>query len=243
MTEPDTKPLRGLKTWERLNTKIYNHYRELVASYMWRIGAVEINLTEPFKLASGNHSPIYMNCRKLISSPEFRSVFAAAAQTIRRGHGLRFDAVAGGETAGIPFAAFLAQTFDLPMLYVRKTSKTHGLAGNVEGMSDELSTRANVLLVEDLITDAGSKLAFIESLDNVGFTITDTLVVCDRQQGGGEALREEGIELHSMTNICHVIDTGDEAGFLNTSESLEVRSYLLHPESWHGERDLPYNTP
>ena len=101
---------------------------ELVAKMLWEIKAVHFNATDPYKLASGMMSPVYIDCRKLISYPRIRSaVMDFAAATILSEAGFeQFDCIAGGETAGIPFAAMLAERLALPMIYVRKAPKGHG---------------------------------------------------------------------------------------------------------------------
>ena len=172
--------------------------RRVVALQLWQLGAVKVNLKEPFKLVSGNYSPIYINCRQLISAPAFADLFAAAARVICEQRGIAFDVVAGGETAGIPFAAFVARSFGRPMIYVRKETKAHGIASRIEGL---LPPTANVLLVEDLITDAGSKLSFIDAIRQAGGVVKDVLVVFDRLQGGKNALGEQGIRLHAVTDM------------------------------------------
>ena len=90
---------------------------ELVARMLWEIGAVHFRADDPYKLASGMASPVYIDCRKLISYPRIRSaVMDFAAATIMRSAGFeKIDVVAGGETAGIPFAALLADRLGLPM--------------------------------------------------------------------------------------------------------------------------------
>ena len=126
--------------------------REAIALYLWELEAVRVQPDEPFRLASGNHSPIYVNCRRVISEPGFMQLFRAAGLLICQRRDIAVDVVAGGETAGIPFAAYLAQALAAPMVYVRKRAKGYGMAGRVEG---EAPAGSRVLLVEDLITDGG----------------------------------------------------------------------------------------
>ena len=149
--------------------------REAAALVLWELGAVKVSSGEPFRLASGNSSPIYVNCRRLISEPGFMELFVAASRRLTRAMP---DVVAGGETAGIPFAAYLASAFSVPMVYVRKKAKGYGLASRVEGY---LEAGAEVLLVEDLITDGGSKLGFLDAIAQAGAEISDVLVLFDRQ--------------------------------------------------------------
>ncbi len=128
---------------------------ELVAKMLWEIKAVHFNAAQPYKFASGMASPVYIDCRKLLSFPRVRStVMDFAASVVLRDAGFeQFDCVAGGETAGIPFAALLADRLSLPMIYVRKQPKGHGRNAQIEGNMPE---GARVLVIEDLTTAGGS---------------------------------------------------------------------------------------
>ena len=143
---------------------------ELVARMLWEIGAVHFRADDPYKLASGMASPVYIDCRKLISYPRIRSaVMDFAAATIMRSAGFeKIDVVAGGETAGIPFAALLADRLGLPMIYVRKKPKGHGRNAQIEGHMPE---GARVLVIEDLTTAGGSMFTFIDAIRAAGGTV------------------------------------------------------------------------
>ena len=121
----------------------------LTARMLLEIKAVHFRRDEPYKLTSGLASPVYIDCRKLISYPAVRAALMdfACAKLLRDAGFARFDAVAGGETAGIPFAAWIAERMGLPMLYVRKKPKGFGRDAQIEGAMAE---GARILLVEDL---------------------------------------------------------------------------------------------
>lgn len=220
-----------------LTKEILNSIGRAAALQLWQLGAVKVNLDQPFKLTSGNFSPIYMDCRQLISSVAFADLFAAATRMICEAENVQFEVVAGGETAGIPFAALLARSFGKPMVYVRKTAKEHGITSLVEGA---LCSGARVLLVEDLITDAGSKLHFVSGITAVGAIVEDVLVAFDRQQGGREALKERGIRLHAVTDMSAALDAAGSSGVLAPNELGAVREYLRSPQQWHEKRNLPF---
>ena len=208
---------------ERIAEQIVTQMRRLVALQLWQVGAVKVNLTEPFKLVSGNYSPIYVNCRQLISSAAFVDLFVAGARLICEHHAVEFDVVAGGETAGIPYAAFVARAFGRPMIYVRKAAKAHGVSSRIEGT---LHPDSRVLLVEDLITDAGSKMSFVQAIRDAGAMVQDVLVVFDRLQGGKEALAQEGIRLHAVTDMDIALREAEAAGLLSADDLRSVREYL-----------------
>ncbi|MBT6291399.1 MAG: orotate phosphoribosyltransferase, partial [Rhodospirillaceae bacterium] len=118
------------------------------------IGAVNFRPSEPYVLTAGWASPVYIDCRKLIAYlAQRRRVIELGVELIERDIGAAaIDLVAGGETAGIPYAAWISESMDRPMLYVRKQPKGFGRNAQIEG---DLEDGKRVLLVEDLATDGG----------------------------------------------------------------------------------------
>ena len=220
-----------------LGEQILNRMREIGALLLWDTGAVKVNLEQPFRLVSGNYSPIYINCREVISDPTFMRIFTAFAGALCRYRQIRMDVVAGGETAGIPLAAFLAQSLSLPMAYVRKETKGHGIASLVEGV---IRKSERVLLVEDLITDAGSKISFIDAIHTSGGIVEDVLVIFDREQGGREALEKIGVRLHAITDMTTTLEVARTERFLEENEFESVRLYLQDPSQWLHKRGLNF---
>ncbi|HEX9735037.1 MAG TPA: orotate phosphoribosyltransferase [Thermoanaerobaculia bacterium] len=211
--------------------------REAATLLLWRYGAVQVRPDDPFHLASGNASPLYVNCRRTISEPAFMAVFVAAARLIWERAVIDADAVAGGETAGVPYAAYLAAALSRPLVYVRKKPKGYGTGARLEG---HLEPGSRVLLVEDLITDGGSKLGFLDALAEAGATVRHALVLFDRQQGGEATLAARGVELLSVTDLETTLRAGEEAGLLTAEARRSVDAYLRDPAAWHGERGLAF---
>ena len=148
----------------------------LTARALLEIKAVHFNAETPFTLASGLPSPTYIDCRKLISYPRIRAVLMDfLTVTVMRNAGFEsFDNIAGGETAGIPFAALVAERMALPMTYVRKKPKGYGRNARIEGV---MTPGQRVLLVEDLTTDGGSKLSFVDAIRETGAACAHTAVI------------------------------------------------------------------
>ena len=140
---------------------------QIAAGILLDIEAIHIRPEEPFTFTSGRLSPVYVDCRRIISFPRGRSeLMRMGVELLNQQAGAEaFDAVAGGETAGIPFAAWIADLLGLPMLYVRKQAKGFGRNARIEGTFPE---GARILLVEDLATDGGSKLSFIDAIREAG---------------------------------------------------------------------------
>src|SRR3954453_13368653 len=149
---------------------------DMTAKMMLEVKAVHFSQDKPFIFTSGLASPVYIDGRKLISYPRIRNqLIDFAAATVVRDVGFeQFDTVAGGETAGIPYAAWIADRLALPMQYVRKKPKGFGRGAQIEG---DVVEGARTLLVEDLTTDGKSKINFVQVLRDGGALVTDTFVV------------------------------------------------------------------
>lgn len=213
----------------RLDPSLFRRLSEAVALRLWDLGAVKVDTEQPFRLASGQLSPIYVNCRRAISDPACMQLFVTAARLLCERRGVSFDVIAGGETAGIPYAAFLAANLGKPMIYVRKKPKGYGMASQVEGY---VAPGQRVLLVEDLITDGGSKVGFLDALDAVDAVVEDTLVLFDRQQGGDELMAKHGVALHAIADRSTTLAVGVAEGRLGADDQESVEAYFADPEAW-----------
>jgi len=222
----------------RITEKIFLHIKKITALLLWELGAIKVDIENPFKLVSGNYSPIYINCRKVISDPNFMRLFTAFSSFIIKGNEIEIDMVAGGETAGIPFATYVAESQSLPLVYVRKKTKDHGIASLVEG---NIQKSSRVILVEDLITDGGSKINFIDAIIAVGGIIKETLVLFDRHQGGGEVLSAKGVQLYSVTDIDTALNVAENNSLVDKNTIRSVKEYLNDEKKWHISRDLKYH--
>jgi orotate phosphoribosyltransferase len=203
------------------------------ASILLEIEAVLFRPEAPFVLTSGRVSPVYVDCRRIISFPRARSqLMDLAVNMIAREVGTKaLDAVAGGETAGIPFAAWIAERLNLPMVYVRKKPKGFGRNAQIEGT---LETGARVLLVEDLATDGGSKLNFVEAVRQAGGEIAHCFVIFHYSifPQSTAVLAERGVALHALATWWDVLAVAEDEGALTTQAAAQVRAFLEDPEGW-----------
>ncbi|MGR3465416.1 orotate phosphoribosyltransferase [Limimaricola sp.] len=209
----------------------------LTARMLLEIGAVQFNATEPFTHASGKQAPTYVDCRKLISFPRIRAtVMDFLAVSIMREAGFEaFDNIAGGETAGIPFAAMVAERMALPMSYVRKKPKGYGRNARIEGA---MSEGQRALLVEDLTTDGGSKLSFVEAIRDTGASCDWTAVIFYYGifEGVTESLAEHGIGLIHLCTWWDVLAEARESEAFDKDTLDEVERYLRNPAGWVAAR-------
>jgi orotate phosphoribosyltransferase len=205
----------------------------MVARMLLEIEAVHFRSDQPYTFTSGLASPVYIDCRKLISYPRIRSALMDfAASVVTRDAGFeKFDAVAGGETAGIPFAAWLSDRLALPMLYVRKKPKGFGRDAQIEGA---LADGARILLVEDLTTDGGSKLKFAEAIARAGASVTDTLAVFyyDIFPDTPQRLADAGMKLHYLATWWDVLAVCKEEKRFSPETLAEVEKFLGAPLEW-----------
>jgi len=195
--------------------------------------AVHFNPAKPYIFTYGWASPTYIDCRKLISFPRARSkLMDMAVETIERDVGFAsVDAVAGGETAGIPFAAWIADRMSLPMLYVRKKPKGFARNALIEG---DVQPGSRVLLVEDLATDGKSKLHFVKGLRDAGCEVTHTFVVFHYAifPESVETLASVGVKLSALATWWDVLKLAEEGKKFAENDLAEVRKFLEKPAEW-----------
>ena len=205
----------------------------LTARMLLEIGAVNFNTETPYTLASGLPSPSYIDCRKLISFPRIRSTLMDFLTiTVMRDAGFEaFDNIAGGETAGIPFAALVAERMALPMTYVRKKPKGYGRNARIEGA---MSEGQRVLLVEDLTTDGGSKLSFVDAIRDTGASCAHTAVIFyyDIFPETEKTLGDHGVALHYLCTWWDVLAEARAQGAFSAETLDEVENFLKAPRAW-----------
>ena len=209
----------------------------LTARMLLEIRAVLFNAETPFIFASGLPSPVYIDCRKLISYPRIRSTLMDfLACTVQRDAGFEvFTNVAGGETAGIPFAALVAERLALPMTYVRKKPKGYGRNARIEGVMGEGD---RVLLIEDLTTDGGSKLSFVDAIRDTGASCAHTAVIFYYGifPETIPRLAEHGVALHHLCTWWDVLAEAKAQGAFDAATLREVEAFLTDPEAWRRAR-------
>ena len=207
-----------------------------IARLLIKTSAVYVSREQPFILAAGWASPVYVDCRLLIGEPVIRrAVTQLMSRYVAAVLPGAFDAVAGAETAGIPFAAWLADESGIALRYVRKRPLGIGRHAQVEGGSVD---GLRVLLVDDLTTDGTSKLAFVRGLRSAGATVEHALTIFfnDAFPGAVERLNQTGIALHSLATWTSLLrgDSGLAAG-----DRTVVENFLKDPIAWsarHGGR-------
>ncbi len=195
-------------------------------------GAFLIRPNEPFRLTSGLLAPIYINCRLILGHARARADIAdaLAADVAKRGG----EIVAGGVTAGVPFATMVADRLGLPLTYIRPQPKSHGTGGQIEGAE---VADGKVVLVEDLITSATSIVLFTNALRAAGATVDHASVVFARMTAAAQpALDQLGLSLSVLCDMETLLEMALEEGVASAAAISEVRAYLADAEGWAASR-------
>jgi orotate phosphoribosyltransferase len=208
-----------------------------VAEMLLSTESIAVYKDKPFVFVSGRISPVYIDCRKLLPyAAEREFIVTALAQKAQADIGLdNIDVVAGGETAGIPYASFVSHLIKKPMIYIRKQPKGYGGTKQIEGI---LEAGKRVLLVEDLITDGLSKLRFNIGIRGAGAKMTHCLCIFDyaserlNQHEGRENLAKNDIQLLVLADWDDVLDTGTSKNYFTEEQKSQIIEFLKDPENW-----------
>ena len=201
--------------------------------------SVLFNAKEPFTLKSGRKSPVYIDCRRLISFTQERNLLMNhAARVLSAGIGMEnMDVLAGGETAGIPYGAYISDRLRKPMVYVRKEPKGYGRMAQIEGFlpeKNEQGKKPNVVLIEDLQTDGGSKKIFIEALREAGAKVEHAFVVFHYGifEASKQNMKDLGITLHALTTWWDVLEVAKDKKYFDKKTLESVEAFLENPTLW-----------
>jgi len=202
---------------------------EKVAEILLDIGSILFSRKRPFKFDSGILSPVYIDNRLIISHPKEREDIANLLIEKIREIGIP-DVVAGIATAGIPHAAFIAQKLKIPMVYVRSEPKSHGRCNQVEG---QIKRGQKVIIVEDLISTAGSSVRVIDALRKLGAKITDEIAIFTyRMKESEENLKKAKVKLHVLTDFETATKTAAQKGYLKNDQIKITLDWANGPRSW-----------
>lgn len=213
-----------------------------VARMLLESGCVKVRAEEPFRLPSGWASPVYMDCRRLISFPVVRRALVAhgLALLTQRGCLEGIDAIAGAEASGIAFAAWMADTLDLPLQYVRKQTRGLGAGSQMVGVTPPAG---KLLLVDDMLAAGTSKVNFVRAITSSGASVKDIFVIFDYGTFPVDALLQPlNVAVHSLASWTDVLAVGRKQGDFDSRAQAELESFLANPARWsaaHGGISQP----
>ena len=203
-----------------------------IAEDLLSIRAVFFRPDEPFTWASGIKSPVYCDNRLILTAPDVRTeVETALMQTIRREYP-DAEVLMGTSTAGIAHAAITAQMMGLPMGYVRSGAKDHGRGNRIEG---RLEKGQKVVVIEDLISTAGSCIEVVEALREAGAEVLGVASIFTYgMKKGLDRLREAGVVNYSLSNLDTLVEVAAEKGYIRPEDKERLLRFRDNPsdESW-----------
>ena len=197
--------------------------RQKIANILLSIGCVNINFKNKFTLTSGKKSPVYVDCRKLVSFPKEREIIinemSKQIKDIYKGEII----VAGGETAGIPYSSFISQKLKLPMVYIRKQPKGFGKGKLIEG---EFRKKSKSILIEDMATDGGSKIHFINSMRKAHLSVKDIFVVFfyDIYPSAKENMKKMSVNLNYLASWKDILEVSPN--YISEKDYINLKKYL-----------------
>lgn len=203
-----------------------------IAAELLKIKAVFLSPNDPFTWASGIKSPIYCDNRLILTAPETRlKVEEAIAENIKKYYP-EAEVLMGTSTAGIAHAAIAGHLLGKPMGYVRGSAKDHGRNNKIEG---RLNKGDKVVVVEDLISTAGSCIDVVEALREAGAEVLGVVSIFTYgMEKGLKRLQEAGVENHSLSDFETLVGVASEQGYIAPEEKDKLRKFMANPsdESW-----------
>ena len=208
-----------------------NNFQDAVAEILINIESVKFSFDKPYTLTSGKKSPVYVDCRKIISYTKERNKVLDYAEQYIKQNNLSFEILAGGETAGIPYAAFLAERLQKPMIYIRKKPKGFGKNQQIEG---NFNDNQKAILIEDLTTDGASKVVFIEVLRKFNINVSDIFVIFyyDIFNLSKTPLATLNVNMHYLCTWKNIINIVQKNKILSVNEINNLKYFLSEPEKW-----------
>ena len=199
-------------------------------------GVIKFNVESPFRYTSGIVSPVYTNCRAIMSLVDVRREVLAGLQSMIKGSVGGFDGFSGTADAGIPWAAFMADRFDKKMVFVRKKPHPHGLGKQIEGLYAE---GERFVGVEDHVTTGGSLLRQVDVLRAEGLVVEDCVSITTYNLAEArEGLEKKGVRLHSLTDIEAALRACSAKGVLKKTDADAIADWLRDPRGWAGRRGV-----
>lgn len=203
-----------------------------IAKALLAIKAVFLNPDEPFTWASGIKSPIYCDNRLILTAPETRNIVERAiADTVKEKYP-EAEVLMGTSTAGIAHAAIAAHLLGMPMGYVRGSAKDHGRNNRIEG---RLQPGQKVVVIEDLISTAGSCIEVVEALREAGAQVLGVVSIFTYgMQKGLDRLAAANVENTSLSNFNTLVETAVEENYIRPEDRKRLIAFMANPsdESW-----------
>lgn len=201
-----------------------------IAEFLLQIKAIKLQPEQPFTWASGWKSPIYCDNRKTLSYPQIRTFIRQQFVSLINEKFATPDVIAGVATGGIAIGALVAQEMGLPFIYIRSEAKKHGLTNMIEG---ELTSGQNVVVIEDLISTAGSSLKAVEALREKGANVKGMVAIFTYGfDVANEKLKEANCITNSLCDYNTLIEVALKHEYINESDLESLKNWRENPSVW-----------
>lgn len=201
----------------------------IVAKILFDSGCVIFRPRQPFKYNTGIISPVYTDNRLIISRPKERNKIVNLMLAKIREIGIP-DVLAGTATAGIPYAAFLAQKLNSPMIYVKGQPKEYGKQNQIEGT---IKRGQRVIVIEDLISTGGSSVRVVEAIRKSGGKVSDVIAIYTYKLKESERnFKKAKVKLHALTDLKAVCEVFAKKGFLKPDQIEVILDWAKDPKNW-----------
>lgn len=203
-----------------------------IAKGLLSIEAVFLRPNEPFTWASGIKSPIYCDNRLTLTAPNVRTLIEESMVKLIKEHYPECEVVMGTSTAGIAHAAIVGHLMDIPMGYVRGSAKDHGRTNQIEG---KLLPNQKVVVIEDLISTAGSSIETVEVLRNAGANVLGIASIFTYgMKKATDRLKDANVKNISLCDLDALIDVAVETGYIQAEDKIKILNFRDNPqdESW-----------
>lgn len=201
-----------------------------IAGKLLEIGAIKLNLDEPYTWASGWKSPIYCDNRLSLSFPEIRTFIKNELAKAIKNTYPNVECIAGVATAGIPQGALVAEALGLPFIYVRSKPKGHGMTNMIEG---KITPGLKVVVLEDLVSTGGSSLKAANDLSAAEFEVLGMAAIFTYGFDVSVAnFTNANIKLLCLSNYQALIKEALETGYVKPEQLETLKAWREHPENW-----------
>lgn len=201
-----------------------------IAKILLDIKAVSLNPQKPFRYTSGILSPVYTDCRLLISYPAQRKEVIQMYVSAIEKQNINVDIVAGTATAGIAHAAWIADVMNLPMVYVRGSAKSHGKGNQIEGL---VAKGQHAIVIEDLISTGGSSVESAKALRNAKAQVSHIFsIITYGMQKAEETFAHNALILISLTNFETVVQVAVDNGYIKENDKEVILGWIQDPAGW-----------
>lgn len=199
-----------------------------VARALLKVEAVRLNVADPFTFVSGIKSPIYCDNRKVIGFPEERTdIVDAFIEALKD---KEFDILAGTATAGIPWAAFIAEKMNKPMAYIRSKPKAHGAGKQIEGADVE---GKKIIVIEDLISTGGSCISALEAARREGAEDVEVMAIFSYEfKKAYDRFEEADCKWETLSGFPDLIELAVEENYLSSEDAEEASQWNKSPNTW-----------